>query len=124
MTLDFIIADDSIQEAFKKIASAQAGRRTVGATATSKIMHMINPGFFVMSDDNIRYGYGCCDNELGYINFMWRMKLFGDSIINGYSSARNVQKEAAFQNLASECKSSAPTLSKLIDEYNWVKYNS
>jgi hypothetical protein len=34
VSLDFIIADDSIQEAFRRIASVQAGRRTVAATAT------------------------------------------------------------------------------------------
>ena len=123
VSLDFIIADDNIQEAFRNIASVQAGRRTVGATATSKIMHMINPNFFVMSDENIRYGYGCCGNDLGYVNFMWRMKLFCDAIIKEYSDARKEEKDFAFRNLASECKSAAPTLPKLLDEYNWVKYN-
>jgi len=124
VSLDFMIADDNTQEAFRNISTVQAGRRTVGATATSKIMHMTNPDYFVMCDDNIRYGYGCCDNDLGYVNFMWRMKLFGNTIIEKYSVARRVPKEFAFKNIASECKSAALTLPKLLDEYNWVKYRS
>jgi hypothetical protein len=84
---------------------------------------MIHPDFFVMSDANIRYGYGCSGNDLGYVNFMWRMKLFGDAVIKEYSGARKVPKEFAFKNLASECKSAAPTLPKLLDEYNWVKFH-
>lgn len=121
--LEFLIADNSIEEVFRHIASVKAGRRTVGATATTKILHMINPHFFVMADENTRFGYGCCDNELGYVNSMWRMKLFGDALMKEYLNERKVPREIAFQNLVSECKSAAKTLPKIIDEYNWVKYN-
>jgi len=124
ISLDCLIADsDIIEEVFKRIASVQAGRRTVGATATSKILHLVNPNFFMMSDEKIRHGYGCCDNELGYMNFMWRMKLFADAVIREYSNVRNVPVKSIFPNLVSECKSTATTLPKLIDEYNWVKYH-
>lgn len=123
VSLDFLIADNSIEEVFRNIASVKAGRRTVGATATTKILHMVNPHFFVMADENTRFGNGCCDNELGYVNFMWRMKLFCDSLMKEYMSSRKVFKEKAFPNLASECQSAATTWPKLIDEYNWVKFN-
>lgn len=118
-----IAGSETIQELFKKIASVPAGRRTVGATATSKILHLANPNFFIMSDENIRDGYGCSDNEFGYVNFMWRMKLFGDAIIHEYSTLRNVSMHLAFARLVSECTSAATTLPKLLDEYNWVKFN-
>ena len=123
VTLKFLIDDNDIQEGFKIIASAKAGRRTIGATATSKILHMVNPNFFVMADENIRFAYGCSENELGYVNFMWRMKLLSEALIEDYSNARKVPKDKAFQKLALECQSAATTLPKLIDEYNWVKYN-
>lgn len=124
VSLDSLITEsDAIQEIFRRIAAIQAGRRTVGATATSKIMHLINPSFFMMSDESIRHGYGCYDNELGYVNFMWRMKLFCDAIRREYSTARSLPIESAF-NLVSECKSAAPTWPKLLDEFNWVKYHS
>jgi hypothetical protein len=118
-----IITSDDIQEVFRRIASVQAGRRTVGATATSKILHLINPNFFMMSDVNIRHGYGCYDNELGYVNFMWRMKIFCDIIRKKYSTTRNIPIDSAFQYLVAECKSVAPSWPKLLDEHNWVKYN-
>ena len=120
--LDSLIGDfDIIEEAFKRIASVQAGRKKVGATATSKILHLVNPSFFVMSDRKIRQGYGCSDNELGYANLMLRIKLFADSLLREYSAVRNIPMNSAFQSLASECESAATTLPKLLDEYNWVK---
>jgi hypothetical protein len=125
MTIDSLIADsDTIQEVFRRITSVQAGRRTVGATATSKMLHLVNPSFFMMSDQNIRHGYGCFDNEFGYMNFMWRMKVFEDAVIRAYSTARNVPTNSAFASLASECESAATTLPKLLDEYNWVRFNT
>lgn len=116
-----LIDSEAIEEAFEKIASIQAGRRTVGATATSKIMHMVNPNFFMICDHEIRYDYGCSDNALGYVNFMWRMKLFADVVIREYSTKRNMPVKSVFSNLVTECKSNATTLPKLLDEYNWVK---
>jgi len=121
--LKFLIDDNNTQHAFKIIASVKAGKRTVGATATSKILHMVNPNLFIMADENTRFGYGCSENELGYVNFMWRTKLVGDALIDNYSRERNLPKDKAFQKLASECQSNATALPKLIDEYNWVKYN-
>jgi len=114
---------DGIQELFKTISSVRTGRRTVGATATSKILHLTNPAFFMMTDERVRDGWGCSDNEMGYGNFMWRMKLFSKSIVHKYSTDRNVPMKDAFAKLTAESKSSAKTLPKLLDEYNWAKFN-
>ena len=121
--LKFLIEDSNVQQVFLTISSVKAKKRTVGATATSKILHMINPSFFMMADENTRYAYGCSDNELGYANFMWRMKLFVDALTEQYSRAKGIPKAKVLQDLALECQSRAKTLTKLIDEYNWVKYN-
>jgi len=126
VSLDSLIKDsNATRKVFKRIASVQAGpKKTVGVTATSKILHMVNPSYFVMSDREIRHEYGCYDNELGYVNFMWRMKLFADALLYEYSVVRNVPSNSVFLSLVSECKSTATTLPKLLDEYNWVKSNA
>ena len=122
-TEDMELILDVIQELFRTISSVQAGRRTVGATATSKILHLTNPSFFMMTDKRIRDGWGCSDNGMGYGNFMWRMKLFSKVVIHKYSTDRNFPMKDAFAKLTSECKSSAVTLPKLLDEYSWAKFN-
>lgn len=124
VSLESLIANsDLIHEVFARIASVEAGRRMVGATATSKILHLVNPNFFMMSDENIRCGYGCTDNEQGYVNFMWRMKLFCDAVLREYSTVRKVPVSSTFQSLVSECESTATTVPKLLDEYNWAKHH-
>jgi hypothetical protein len=125
VTTEELLANlDAIQELSKTISSVRAGRRTVGATGASKILHLTNPSFFMMTDNRIRDGWGCSDNEVGYGNFMWRMELFGNAIIHSYSTSRDIPTKDAFIRLRSECKSSAATLPKLLGEYNWTKSNS
>jgi len=114
---------DDIKNVFRGIASVRAGAKTVGATATSKILHLVNPRFFMMSDRNIRHGYGCSDNEMGYTKFMRHMKSFADALIREYSLMRNIPMNSVFPSLVSECKSRATTIPKLLDEYNWAKFN-
>ncbi|WP_455365060.1 hypothetical protein [[Eubacterium] cellulosolvens] len=114
---------EPIEEAFWRISSVRAGRRSIGPTATSKILHLVNPQFFMMYDRNIRLGYGCSENESGYMHFMLIMKQLGDNLIYEYASTRKISKTEALHHLAAECKSSATTLPKLLDEYNWIEFN-
>jgi len=114
---------DVIKDVFRGIASVRAGAKTVGATATSKILHLVNPRFFMMSDRNIRHGYGYSGNEVGYARFMRHMKSFADALMREYSLARNIPMNSVFSSLVSECKSRATTIPKLLDEYNWAKFN-
>ncbi len=115
--------DESIQVIFRKISSISVGRRSFGSTATSKLLHLINPAFFMMYDRNIRRGYNCSDNEYGYTNFMLKMKQLADYLVKEYSTTYTVQIQRAFQDLISDCTSRAKTVPKLLDEYNWIKYN-
>lgn len=112
-----------MEAVFRTITSVKAKRRTVGATATSKILHLVNPNFFVMYDREIRLGYGCSGNELGYTNFMKQMKQLANDVLHEYSSRRNLPMDSAFQSLAQECGSYSKTVPKLLDEYNWIKFN-
>ena len=114
---------DDIKVVFRGIASIRGGAKTVGATATSKILHLVNPRFFMMSDRNIRHGYRCSDDEVGYAKFMRHMKLFADALLREYSLMRNIPMNSVFPTLVSECKSRATTIPKLLDEYNWAKFN-
>jgi len=124
VSLDSLVDDlDAIKEVFRRIASVRAGARTVGATATSKVLHLVNPRFFMMSDRNIRHGYGYSDDEVGYARFMRYMKSFADALIREYSLMRDIPMNSVFSSLVSECKSRATTIPKLLDEYNWVKFN-
>jgi len=112
-----------MERVFRTITSVKAGRRTVGATATSKILHLVNPNFFVMYDVKIRCGYGCSGNELGYTNFMKQMRQLANDVLHEYSIKRNIPMNSTFQSLAQECRSYSRTISKLLDEYNWIKFN-
>ena len=78
----------------------------------------------MMSDRNIRHGYGYSDDEVGYAKLMRHMKSFADALMHEYSLARNIPMNSVFSSLASECKSSATTIPKLLDEYNWTKCNT
>lgn len=62
-----------IRDIFDSISKVKAGRRIVGFTATTKIMHMIIPDLFVMCD-GISEKHGCAGNKEGYLNFLWRMQ--------------------------------------------------
>lgn len=108
---------------FRTITAVKAKRRTVGATATSKILHLANPNFFVMFDKEIRLGYGYSGNDHGYSNFIKQMKQLANDVLHEYSSKRNFPIDNTFQSLAQECRSHSRTIPKLLDEYNWVKFN-
>lgn len=103
-----------LQEIFDVISKVKAGRRTVAFTATSKILHMAVPDFFVMADETIRKKYGCEGNGAGYANFMWRMSIFArDLLSQAKGSKRKIIKIPKWRER---------TLPRLIDNYNYAKY--
>lgn len=113
---------------FERLCYIKAGRRNFGATATSKVMHMINPDFFMMYDDGIRKEHGCYDNANGYVNFMWRMQNFCKDIIRNYQDEFGVNKgkikEKIFEEICHDnwvIPKEYITLPKLIDEFNYSR---
>lgn len=100
-----------IDEAAGKICQVRAAKRTVGFTATSKLLHMCIPAFFVMSDDAIRLKYGCEGNEEGYGNFMLRMGIV----------ARDLMTQAG-GDTGAICKHDGIEVrfAKLLDQYNYA----
>jgi len=96
-----------IERAFRMISEAKAGMRTLGPTATSKLLHLILPNLFVMWDDSIREYWGCQGNAVGYSNFMLRMNLLVKSLLY---EAKGDEKKITME---------LPlTIARLLDIYN------
>jgi hypothetical protein len=103
-----------IEEVFDAIQQVKAGRRTVGFTATSKILHMAVPEFFVMCDEKIRKAYGCEGNAAGYGNFMIRMNLLARDLLDQANGNKDL--------ILSCSKWKGRTLARLLDIYNYTKF--
>ncbi len=98
-----------VEEIFNTLSSVRAGRRTVGYTATTKIMHMVMPELFVMCDKAIREGYGIGDNSRSYLNFLIRMQ----------NATKKFMKETEFQ-LYKKLHNDERSFIKVLDEYNYA----
>ena len=103
-----------VENVFNAIQKVRARRRTVAFTATSKILHMAIPNFFVMCDESIRKEYGCEGNGAGYANFMLRMSLFAHDLI--------LQAHGNRQRILDCSKWKGRTLARLLDIYNYTKF--
>lgn len=103
-----------IEKVFSLIQWVRAGRRTVGSTATSKILHMAIPDLFVMCDEGIRKAYGCGGNAAGYVNFMFRMNLIASDLVS--------QAKGNKQAILDCSKWKGRTLARLLDNYNYTKH--
>jgi len=126
----FVIVDEQklqIKEVIKKIyedlspvTSPPVGK--AGHTATSKIMHMVNPELFVMWDKKIRDNYGCYGSSEGYVNFLQKMQGMIKELIKNYSQTHNIREEEAKEEIRKKCHDLKKTLAKLIDQYNYLKF--
>ena len=103
-----------IQKLFDTVSKVKAGRRTVAFTATSKILHMVLPDFFVMADAEIRKMYGCEANGAGYANFMWRMGILARDLLT--------QAEGNRHKILDSSRWKGRSLTRLLDNYNYTKF--
>lgn len=87
-------------------------------TGASKLLHILNPQFFMMWDDAIRYGYGCSENGEGYFNFLYRSQREIQEVLQTYRTEHDATKEISQRIYNGQTKS----ILKLLDEYNWAKY--
>lgn len=94
------------------------GKQKKNYTSASKALHILNPKFFVMWDYKIRDGYGCCENEEGYFNFLLRCQKEIEKIISTYESDYPSGPEISQKIYEGPPKS----IVKLLDEYNIAKY--
>jgi len=111
-----------IHLAFDELASA----RHSGPTATSKVLHLFSPSFFVMWDRSI-----CCEtyklrpNGYDYANsFLPEMQDRIQGVIDDVTRCKRFQRQEAIEYIHGEtlriCKFSK-SLAKIIDEYNFTK---
>jgi hypothetical protein len=114
-----------IERVFHAIASAEGSRYE--STAASKMLHLIHPQLFVMWDSYIAWGYAAARSSTegrarDYARcFLPRVQRIARRAVEEYRSAHSATEEQAVQALCSGCRC-PPTLAKVVDEYNYVKF--
>ncbi|MDI6655361.1 MAG: hypothetical protein QME59_05685, partial [Candidatus Hydrothermarchaeota archaeon] len=104
-----------IQELFDAID----GIEEFGPTTTSKILHIINPSLFVMTDKEIRGRYKIGDGGEDYVKFLIKMQEIARAVIEDFNSLYARNDPAGF--LSEKLKLPLPlTLARYIDQYNWI----
>jgi len=103
---------DIIVKIFSKFADI------VKYTGASKVLHILNPQFFMMWDVAIRHKYGCFDNGEGYFNFLYRSLREIQEVLQTYTNEHGTTIEISQRIYSGQTK----TVVKLLDEYNWAKY--
>jgi hypothetical protein len=103
---------------FAKTAKPRKGKSIYTSTGASKALHILNPRFFMMWDESIRYGYGCCEDEEGYFNFLFRSQKEIKEMIRTYN-----RDYPMTHNISKRIYEGPPvSVLKLLDEYNIAKY--
>jgi hypothetical protein len=98
--------------------------RGFGPVSTSKTLHLVAPGFFVMWDKEICQSYCLRLNGYYYANhFMPKMREELEEAINDLMKNRRLDREGAIQHIYRETQrihGMNKTLAKSIDEFCWV----
>lgn len=100
--------------------------KNFGPTATSKVLHIINPDLFVMWDDAIRLNYWVQNNDIidsgrGYCFFLIETKRIAVRLVDECRERFNVTDPASW--LSERLNVNPPhSLTKFIDEFNWLAY--
>ena len=120
------------RDAFEALAGVEwrnAGgyRRKLGPTATGKILHLLRPDVFVMWDAAIRNHYDADGDSAGYEGFMRIMALGASRLVREFRAlcTDRTQSLQMIMCRAVGCDHPQPiSLSKLMDEYNWITITS
>lgn len=90
-----------------------------GPTTTSKILHILNPSLFVMTDKEIRKRYEIGDGGRDYVEFLIKMQKNARAVIDDFNSLYAQNDPANF--LSQKLGLPLPlTLARYIDQYNWI----
>ena len=94
-----------------------------GQTCVPKILHLINPEIFVMWDEDIKNNYKKRNNKItnsskGYLEFLKEVQKELIYILKDHQKLTGKELE----NIKNEIRSkyNNKTLSRIIDEYNWI----
>jgi len=100
----------------------------IGPTSASKILHGINPQFFMMWDRFIRPAYAYYKGDAGdYLKFMADCQKILKKVVESYQRERNCDVTVAEKELCEQAYTELgirKPLAKLLDEYNWMKYRN
>lgn len=101
------------------------GINGIGPTATSKLLHILHPNYFVMWDTGIRRHYRFADNAAEYVRFLQTQNEIVMQLCESFKNAKLEPPARANQGPAdylSERMDYNPpkTFAKYIDEYNWI----
>jgi len=101
-----------------------------GPTATSKLLHVLQPDLFVMWDGEIikyykRLKIGVSSSYQGYFNYLLEMQNIAQQISLNFNQASLTPKKLPNQSLENYLSvnmgySPTKSIAKYIDEYNWV----
>lgn len=132
LTIEFDKYERNIKAIYTKIDEVKG----IGATATSKILHLLNPDLFVMWDQNIRSEWNRCLDEknfkefkenigritetaTSYVRFMQLMQKVGNEFLEEYMKERGIQDRNKAEEMLSK-EYCGKSIVKLLDEYNWL----
>jgi len=123
--LDINLEDIEMADAIKE-AYSSAEVKYIGATAISKILHLLNPELFVIWDADIREKYGVAGSATGYLKFLKLVKREVEEALEKEATKSKCGKKEIVERICVELPSKKlgqeyvrKTLAKLIDEYNW-----
>jgi hypothetical protein len=89
-----------------KWKSEKGKTKRVGPTATSKVLHLVNPDLFLIWDSKIRKTYGFKDSGVEHVRFLASMQKLSKKLCS------------VVENLQAQYEKS---ITKILDEYNWKK---
>lgn len=114
---------DNISILIKKMYDQIDNVHGVGATSTSKILHGINPSLFMIWDKKERLGYGCAENSVGYIRFLFESQIILRTVVESYQEKYGCSLEIAEERTLKQANTERKmSLAKLLDQYNFMKF--
>lgn len=123
--LDINLEEREMEETIRQ-AYDSSRIRYIGATAVSKILHLIDPEVLVMWDGDIRGRYHVAESADGYLKFLKMVKQEVEEALAEEAKRSGRSKEEIVEKICSELPSrklgqeyNRKTLAKLIDEYEW-----
>jgi len=125
LDLDFVeeIGEFSARSLIKKMYDQIDNVHGVGATSTSKILHDQSFSVFMIWDRKERLGYGCAENSVGYLRFLFESRIILRSIIESYQEKHGCSLEIAEESILNQANTERKmSLTKLLDQYNFMKF--
>jgi len=116
----------SLRDVIKNLYSKFDAIKHIGPTASTKILHILQPRLFVMWDKEICEEYHNISPQVstsakGYCAFLEKVKVLANHINQEFNNLGINTTQTPADYLSDKLKIKPPkTLAKYLDEYNWV----